>query len=163
MLTANLLAVVLVFGQGLHQVSTSDKSEFIGLLRTLPTKGEFYSEEAVRKAGPYMPTLFSLTEADIRKYDFYQFGAISRGLCDQKDQRDYAVHHFEEIRHPKLKLLWAVMLFNSGVASPEINEFLKKAVSSKDQSKVLAKMIGPKFQSFKKRVLLARKSPPNHL
>jgi hypothetical protein len=84
----NFLAAVLIFaGQGADQFSDARKKEFIDLLRALPTQGEFYTDEAVVKAGPYLPILFALTEKDIEKYDVYPFLAISRGLCDHSEHR----------------------------------------------------------------------------
>src|SRR5690348_14247146 len=62
-----------------NPISAAQKQEFIHLLETLPREGEFYTEEAVKQAGPYLAVLFALTEKDIEMYDFYIFGAISRG------------------------------------------------------------------------------------
>jgi hypothetical protein len=77
-----------------------------------------------------VPVLFALTEKDIAKYDIYPFAAISRGLCDQKKHRDYAVRHFAEIRHPDLKLFWGAILFDAGAASPETVHFLRDVLES---------------------------------
>jgi hypothetical protein len=134
------------------QISDAQKKEFIELLKTLPHKGEFYTNEAVEKAGPYLPVLFALTEKDVAGYDIYPFAAISRGLCDQKKHRDYTVRHFAEIRHPELKLFWGAMLFDGGAISPEIVRFLKAALESPEQAKLLSEMIGPQFEDFKRRV-----------
>ncbi len=57
----------------MNQVSDAQKQEFLELLKTLPTQGEFYTEETVKKAGPYLAVLFALTEKDIEKYDIYPF------------------------------------------------------------------------------------------
>ncbi len=101
---AAFLAILLAFMpcQATSRISDAQKKEFIKLLKTLPTKGEFYTDEAVEKAGSYLPVLFALTIKDIKRYDIYPFVAISRGLCDQKRHRDYAVSHFAEISHPTL-------------------------------------------------------------
>lgn len=153
MLIMNFLAAVLLFaGQGADQFSDARKKGFIDLLRALPTKGEFYTDEAVVKAGPYLPILFALTEKDIEKYDVYPFLAISRGLCDHSDHRAYAVRNFAKIRHLKLKLFWAAMLFDSGAASPEIEQFLRDAIASKEEAKLLSEILGPEFDSFQKRL-----------
>ncbi len=100
--------------QASNQISDVQKKDFIGLLKTLPVKGEFYTDAAIDKAGRYLPVFFALTEKDIEKYDIYPFLALSRGLCDRKVHRDYAVRHFAEIRHPMLKFGWGAMLFNAG-------------------------------------------------
>ena len=152
---AILLTVFLAFGSGqaADQVSDAQKKEFINLLKKLPTDGEFYTEKAVKKAGPYLPVLFALTEKDIEKYDIYPFAAISRGFADQKEHREYAAHHFAEIRHPVLKLFWASLLFDEGPTSPEIVKFLRSALESNDQARLLSEMVGPQFEDFKRRVL----------
>jgi hypothetical protein len=147
------LLLILIPYQSTDQVSDVEKQKFIELLKSLPTKGEFYTDEAVKKAGHFLPTLFALTEKDIEKYDSYPFAAISRGLCEFKEHRDYAVHHFAEIRHPKLKLLWGAMLFDAGATSPEIVRFLRDALESEAQSKTLSEIVGPQFKNFKARVL----------
>lgn len=154
---AAFLAIVLLFtpAQMSGQVSDAQKKEFIELLKTLPHKGEFYTDEAVAKAGPYLPVLLALTEKDLEKYDIYPFGAISRGLCDQEKHRDYAIRHFAEIRHQQLKLLWGAMLFEAAAKSTEITQFLKDALESAEQAKVLSEMLGPQFDIFKRKVKAA--------
>jgi hypothetical protein len=99
---APLLTMFLLFvpSQATDQISDAQKEDFIELVKTLPHKGEFFTDEAVKKASPYLPILFALTETDIGKHDIYPFGALSRGLCDQKKHRDYATRHFAEIRLP---------------------------------------------------------------
>lgn len=151
---AVILTILLVLTPSLasNQISNAQKKEFIELLKTLPHKGELYTDEAVEKAGPYLPVLFALTEKDIKELDIYPFAAISRGLCVQKKHRDYAVRHFAEIRHPTLKLFWGAVLFEAGVASPEIVGFLKDALESQEQAKLLSEIVGPQFEDFKRRV-----------
>ena len=146
------ILLVLTPSQASSQISETQKKEFIEVLKTLPHKGEFFTDEAIEKVGPYLPVLLALTEKDIEKYDIYPFAAISRGLCDQKKHRDYAVRHFAEIRHSELKLFWSTMLFDAGAVSPEIVRFLKDALESSEQAKVLSEMVGPQFEDFKRRV-----------
>lgn len=153
-MTAVFLTILLVLtpSQASNQISEAQKKEFIELLGTLPHKGEFFTDEAVEKAGPYLPILFALTEKDIEEYDIYPFAAISRGLFDQKKHRDYAVRHFADISHPELKLFWGAMLFDAGATSPEIVRFLKDALELPEQAKVLSEIVGPQFEDFKRRV-----------
>lgn len=132
-----------------QEVSDAQKREFIELLKTLPFKGEFYTQEAARKAGPYLPVLFSLTERDTEKDDLYAFVAISVGICQDKARRVYAVTHFGEIRHPKLKLFWAALLFNLKEVSPEIVRYLRDALNSSAHAQELRAMVGPDFKFFK--------------
>ena len=136
-----------------QDVSDAQKKEFIELLRTLPSKGEFYTEEAARKAAPYLPVLFSFTEKDIKKDDLYPFFAISVGICQVRERRVYAVAHFKEIRHPLLKLFWAAFLFNlNEEISPEIVRYLRDALDSTTQEQELRAMSGPEFRSFRRDV-----------
>jgi hypothetical protein len=135
-----------------QEASDAQKRQFTELLKTLPHKGEFYTDEAVRRAGPYLPVLFSLTEKDIGGYDLYPFAAISRGLADDKQHRAYAVAHFAEIRHPELKLFWAAMLFDAGDASKEIVRYLNDALDDQKRAEVLAEMVGPDFKFFRRKV-----------
>ncbi len=136
-----------------NQVSDAKKREFIELLKTLPHKGEFFTDESVRRAGPYLPVLFALTDKDIEGYDLYPFAALSAGLGKLKEHREYAVKHFAEIRHPELRLCWGVMLFGAGDASTEIVHFLRDALKSEEQAKLLSEILGPDFEAFKKQVM----------
>ena len=151
---ALLLTILLtvVCGQGGNHISDAQKKSFIELVKTLPVKGEFFKDEAIEKAGPYMPVLFALSEKDIEKYDIYPFFALSRALCDRKSHRSYAVRHFSEIRHSELKLGWGAMLFDAGATSPEVVRYLKDALESESQTKVLAEMLGPEYEHFQRRV-----------
>ena len=154
-MSAAVLTILLLLApiQASSKISASQKQEFLEILTTLPTRGEFYTDDAVQKAGPYLPVLLSLTEKDVEGHDIYRLAAISRGLCDVEDHREYASRHFSEIKHPQLKLLWAAMLFEAGVPSPETRNFLRIALASKNQSQLLSDTLGPSFDSFRDRVL----------
>jgi tricorn protease-like protein len=149
-----LLAIVLMVcvatlaGQN---ATDAQKQEFIELLKTLPTKGEFYTEESVRKAGPYLPVLLSLTEKDLEKRDLYPFVAMSAGLSKDKQHRAYVLAHFTDIRHLQLKLLWGSALFYAGEASPEVVRYLRDALN--ERADLMAEMLGPDFKFFKRRVM----------
>lgn len=140
-----------------NQVSEVQRKQFVELLKTLPHKGEFFTEDAVKKAGPYLPVLFALTDKDLEGYDIYPFVAISRGLCDVKEHRLYANNHFADIRHSELKLFWAAMLFESGNPSAQIVQYLKSALESDTKTKLLAEMVGPGYADLKRRIEAADK------
>ncbi len=135
-----------------NKVSDAQKKDFLDLLRTLPHKGEFFTDDAIKTAGPYLLVLFALTDKDIEGYDIYPFAALSRGLCDDENNRQYATAHFADIRHSDLKLAWAAMLFDAGKPSAEIVRFLRDVIKSQARAKVLAEMLGPNFANFKRRV-----------
>jgi hypothetical protein len=44
------------------------------------------------------------------------------------------------------------MLFKDKAASPEIVKCLRSALESKRRSQILAQMVGPEFEDFKRRV-----------
>ena len=147
-----ILFSTFAIGQTANQVSDAQKKDFIEFLKTLPVKGEFYTDEAIDKSQRYMPVLFALTEKNIENYDIYPFLALSRGLCDRKVHRDYAIRHFSEIRHSTLKLFWAAMLFDEKETSLEIVQFLRNALKSEKQAKILSEMLGPNYKDFQRRV-----------
>jgi hypothetical protein len=133
-------------------VTAEQKEEFLQLLPTLPHKGEFFTKEGIKKAKPYLPVLLALTPVDLPSFDPYPFAALSRGLCDRKKNRDFAVKHFGQIGHPMLKLFWASILFKDKSASPQIVEYLRKDLDSEEQTATLKVITGPHFATFKKRV-----------
>ncbi len=147
-----ILFSTFAIAQTANQISDAQKKDFIEILKTLPVKGEFYTDEAIDKSQRYLPVLFALTEKDIENYDIYPFLALSRGLCDRKVHRDYAVRHFSSIRHPTLKLFWAAMLFEEKEVSSEIVQFLRGALESEKQAKMLSEILGPNYKDFKRRV-----------
>ncbi len=149
-----LMTVVLAIPpvMAVQDASDGQKKEFIELLKKLPTKGKSYTEEAIRKAGPYLPVLLSLTEKDTEKYDLYAFAAISRGLANDEKHRAYVLTHFTGIRHPELKLFWAAMLFSAGDVSHEVVSYLRDALNEPKRAESLAEMIGPDFKFFKRSV-----------
>ena len=155
MKTSLALILLLAFASAsfAQDASPQKKKEFFQLLGTLPTKGEFFTEEAIRKATPYLPVLLSLTQEDIEKYDFYFFVALTGGLAAEKTNRAYALTHFAEIRHPTLKLFWAAMIFRADEGSPEIVLHLRDALNDPDKAKTLSEALGPDFKFFKRKVL----------
>jgi hypothetical protein len=152
----SILLVLTPYQTAATEISDAQKKDFLNLLKTLPHKGEFFTDEAIKTAGPYLPVLFALTDKDIEGYDVYPFDSLSRGLCDIKEHRRYATAHFAEIRHTQLKLFWAAMLFDEGNPSTEITRFLKNVLKSEAQAKLLGEIIGPRFTDFKARVIAAR-------
>ncbi len=131
----------------------ADKRAFLKLLPKLPNDGEFLTEKGVSKAAPYTPVLFALDEDDIVEDDLYPLLAVSRGLADRKDTREYALRHFQDISHPTIKMFWAAVLFRDYGASGEIVDYLLGALASERQSTTLAEMIGPEFERFKVELL----------
>ena len=154
-----LLALLLVLtpGQsGATTISDRQKKDFVKLVRTLPHRGEFFTLDAIKTAGPYLPVLFALTDKDLEGLDIYPFLALSMGLCDTKERRQYAIVHFRDIQDSRLKVFWAAMLFDETNPSSEVVHFLKDALESEALSKFLGEITGPNFAKFKTRVNAAR-------
>lgn len=133
-------------------VSQEQKQEFIQLLKRLPTKGEFFTDDAAKEAGPFINVLFALSEQDIEDYDLYPFLAISRALSEDSSHREFAIRNFAQIRHRKLKLFWAAILLDEGSSSPVIEKFLRDALTSSEEAKDLSEMMGPGFDAMKKKL-----------
>ena len=129
-------------------VSETQKEDFIKTIKTLPHKGEFFTEEGINRAAGSLPILFAFTEEDLSDFDIYPFIVLSAGLADRKCQQDYAIEHFSEIKHPTLKLSWGALLFNKRIKSPEIVNYLKDALKSEKQSKILSEMLGANYKNF---------------
>lgn len=154
--TALFIAVVLGWQAPEQSVTAQEKEKFLELLRALPHKGEFFTAEAIVKAAPYTRVLLALTEKDVGERDIYPFLALSRGLVDREGSRKYGAAHFETIAHPLIKMAWAAMLFDAcHPPPPDVVVYLKKALESTKQTRVLSEITGPDFPAFKKRVLQA--------
>lgn len=136
-------------------VTAAEKKEFLELLAKLPAKGEFFTEKAIAKAAPHTRVLLALTEKDLGDADLYPLLALSSGLLEQKEPRQYGLTHFNDIAHPTLKLLWASALFRDKNPSPQIVAFLRKTLDAKESSEELARMAGPEFEDLKERVIVA--------
>jgi len=154
-MSATLLVATLLFTTALvdQEVTADEKKEFFKLLTTLPTKGEFFTEEGVKKAIPHTRVLLSLSEKDLEKCALYPFMALSSGLLGHKEPRQYAEKNFAKIAHPTIKLAWAIGLLDDKAPSQEILSFLRKALDSEKDAKTLSSMLGPGFEDFKDRVI----------
>ena len=90
-MSRTIIFVALVFGPALadaeKEVTDVEKNEFLKLLSKLPTKGEFFTDEAIKTAIPHTRVLLALAEKDLENRDLYPFLALSRGLVDQKESR----------------------------------------------------------------------------
>ena len=133
--------------------SAGEKRDFLALVRTLPSKGDMFTDEAFAKASPFLPVMFDLTERDLRGKDLYPLCAIIGGVCLREENRVYAVTHFPKIRHPEVQLFVGSVLFDKGWASPEIIRYLQVALEDEEQAQNLADIVGPSFETFKKQVM----------
>lgn len=147
-MSATLLLIAFAIGQPRpdNVVTEAEKKEFLKLLATLPTRGEFFAEEAIPKAAPYTRVILALDEKDLDKRDLYPFLALSAGLMGHKEAREYGAANFSKIAHPQIKLGWAIMLFRHGNGPREVVPYLRKALDSEPEGNF---GLGPGFQDFK--------------
>jgi hypothetical protein len=153
--TSLCVAILLASAEPAKDVTDTEKAEFLRELAKLPTKGEFLTDEAVKKAVPWTRVLLALTEKDLEKRDIYPFLALSSGLMGEKEARQYAVINFNKIAHPTIKLAWAMGLFDEKEPPAEVVSFLRKMVESEKEARALSGMLGPGFQEFKSQVISA--------
>jgi hypothetical protein len=139
--------------QAEKDVTDAEKKAFLKELAKLPTKGEFFTEEAIKKAAPSVRVLLALTEKDLENYDLYPFLALSSGLMEHKEPRQYGATHFAKIAHPEIKLAWAIGLFDEEKPSAEVVLFLRKSLDSEQGARLLSAMLGFAFEDFKERVI----------
>jgi hypothetical protein len=149
-----VLALAAAPSQAEKEVAVLEKKAFLDLVYVtkLPTRGEYFTAEAVQKVAPYTRVLLALTEKDLGERDIYPLLALSAGLVERKEQREYGVKHFGKVAHPTIKLSWGVCLFDAKEASPEIVAHLRAALETKGQAERLSQMLGPHFEDFKERV-----------
>lgn len=153
---ATLFLIALACGQQQEKaVTAAEKKQFFKLLATLPTRGEFYAEEAITKAAPHTRVLLALTEKDLEKYDLYPFVALGVGLMEHKEARQYIAAHFEGIAHPQIKLSFAVMLFRQRQSVPGVIGYLHKALESQPEGNF---GLGPEYQDFREQVIRAHET-----
>jgi hypothetical protein len=155
MMSTTMLLVALALGQAQPEkaVTDAEKKEFLEVLAKLPSQGEFFTEEAITKAVPYTWVLLALDKKDLAKYELYPFVALSRGLIDRKEPRQYGITNFHKIAHPTIKLFWAAVLFKENAVSPDIVKFLRQALDSKEDARTLSDMAGPGFEEFRELVI----------
>ncbi len=152
-----LLFVVICFlapclAQQTESISNDDKRKFVILLKSLKTKGEFFTDESIEKTIPYQNILFAFTEKDLSGQDIYPYLAISSGMMEYQQCREYARKNFSSIQHPDLKIGWAAMLLKQNIASPEIITYLSQVLKIPVQKKLLQEMCGPKFDEVERKI-----------
>jgi hypothetical protein len=161
-----MLQLILAVGLGfqanepdISKITAAQKKEFLELLSKLPTKGEFFTAEAIQKASPYLPTLFALNAKDVREEQYFALNALSRGLHDaRKEHREFAVKHYGKIQHTMVKLTWGILLFRGDQASPEIVQYLRASLDDRERAELLDVLLGPEFEKFKAKVIEKAKS-----
>jgi len=149
----------------------SPQQAFLDKLGTLPSSGDFHTDEAVASCSTELPTIISLTERDLRLWmhrhgekdeepDIYPIAALLNGLCQQETNREYFATHFPEIRYPDLKTFCAALLFNQNQRTPAIIEHLHTIIVAGDPDDNLRDMTGPEWETFKNQVRKAAESGP---
>ncbi len=124
-------------------ITPQQKQEFVDLLATLPTEGQFYAKEAVHRAKPYLPHLLSLTESDLKDREMYPFLTLSSDMIQDADNLVYVTANFGQIRHPLIKIFWGLAILDRDRPATEIVEYLRTALSDAAQTKQLISFVGP--------------------
>ncbi len=139
-----------------REITAADKKAFLDLLPRLETRGEFFTEESVKKVLPQTGVLLALTAQDIGDRQIYPFLTLVSQLAEHQEARACAARRFAAIPHPTLKLTWAVQLFATEEASDAVVKYLKEVVNSAEPAKELSLVLGPGFEDFKKQVNSAK-------
>jgi uncharacterized protein YceK len=137
---------------------------FLDRVDRLQSDGDEFTESAIQSISNDLPTLLSLTPEDIHAWsrrrqleegddDLYPILMLMAGLCQNTSTFDYVVAHFGQIRHPELKTIWAVSLFEKGNRSAEVVSHLKKIIHAENQRGNLKEFLGSDWEDFKKRVM----------
>lgn len=130
------------FPQQAESVSSDDKKKFTALLKTLKAKGEFFTNESIEKTIPYQKVLFAFTEKDIADHALYPYLAVTSGMMEHQQCREYARKSFAAIQHPVLKIAWAAMLLKRDAHTPEIVRYLSQVLETPALNKWLQEMSG---------------------
>ncbi|MHC4221224.1 MAG: M56 family metallopeptidase, partial [Planctomycetota bacterium] len=137
------------------------KETFFKKIDTLETKGEFFTEESIRIITEDLPLFITITESDCeewaklnnREYDVYVYLALSTGLSENIKNRQYVGNHFSDIRHPMLKLAWAIQLYYKGPKTKEVSQYLYEMVTSEESSLILQEGLGHGWEEFKNEII----------
>jgi len=117
---------------------------FLRKVENMEHGSELPTDEAAELLSSDLPTLLSLTEADYKRwaeehhglkegeYDIYPLFALSWVLGEQKRNRDYVLSHFDDIKHPDVKFVWAWILFTKGSRTDNVMRYLATCVSSEN-------------------------------
>ena len=139
------------------KVTADQKKEFLALVKKLPARGEFFTDEGIEKASPFLHVLLALDKQDINENHYFALLALSRGLHDaRKEHREYATKHFAKIGHPVIKVGWGLLLFESPrEKSAEVTHYLRGSLDDRERSTLIRGMLGPGFEEFRERLVKA--------
>jgi hypothetical protein len=137
------------------KVTSQEKKDFLELMKKLPSRGEFYTDEGVQKASPFLHVLLSLDRKDVTENHYFAILALSRGLHDsKKEHREFAVKNFSKIPHPVIKISWGIMLFRfSKEVTPEVTRYLRDSLDQKETMEQIRTMLGPEFEAVRMQIL----------
>ena len=113
------------------EITPEQKEEFVKLLRTLPTRAEFFADEGIRMTKPYLPHLLSFTEEDVKRFfdgEVYAIAVLSTGMAEDADNVARAAASFREIGHPVVRSIWARAILDTQRPPAEVIEYVRKGV-----------------------------------
>jgi hypothetical protein len=142
------------------KVTPEQKKAFLQLMAKLPSRGEFYTDEGVQMASPFLHVLLSLNEKDITADQYFAILALSRGLHDsKKEHQEFAVKQFDKIPHPVIKTSWAITLFRfSREATPAITRYLRESLDDEQRTQLIRELLGPEFEAVRKEIVAKAQS-----
>jgi hypothetical protein len=137
------------------KVTPKQKQGFFELMKTLPSRGEFVTDEGVEKASPYLHVLLALDKKDVSEGNYFALLALSRGLHDaKKEHREFAAKNFAKIPDPTIKIFWGLVLFEySNDATSEIIRYLRESLDDRERFEILRGIEGPRFEEVRKKIL----------
>ena len=154
-----LIALALGAGPAPKEVSDADKQAFFKLLAGLEFQpaghAAIFTEKSVKRAAPFAPVLFALTEKDLHKKEFTPFLLLTLQLAEIDEARLYGVKNFARIAHPRIKLFWANALFQA--RQPPICS--SYAMASSERTKRSTTSTAQCSRNSKERVIWPTRSP----
>jgi hypothetical protein len=157
-----MLALCMQLESGdIAKVTSREKQAFLKLLKTLPTRGEFFTEEGVARAAPFLHVILAMEKKDLPDGDYYALLALSRGLHDaKKEHREFAARNYAKIPDTTVKLCWGLVLFQySKEVTPEIVRDLRESLNDRARLAIVRSLTGPDFEAVRKQILAKPAKP----
>jgi hypothetical protein len=163
--------VLVVVGCGLAGMVTvgckrSPGFRYLALVHGLQNDRGRHSEESLVKLAGRVEDLFSISQKDIEDYartqgwtgegeqDSAPLLLLSCQLAKKRDAIQYAVDHYTEIAHPKIRLHWAALLCFNGkhneVARKELRTALREGKFEGTDGTLLEDIWGDKLMQLKR-------------
>lgn len=111
------------------------------ILRRVKIDGEFISQASIRSLKMDIESLLALKDEDISDINDYACAVIVSGVSEDSDVLNVVELRFETIASKRMKLLWAIALFEKGHRLPNAIRLLMSSLDDK-----IVKALGSKFR-----------------